>query len=149
MTSFIKKYTVGLDKFIPYVNGIEDGCPKNPLWASKITGVPAESIIELAYRMAECRTMIMTAWSLQRGDHGEQPIWLTVVLAALLGQIGLPGGGFGIGYGCENGVGNAVKYHRWPALSQGVNKVFEFIPVARIADMLLSPNAVFDYDGMK
>ena len=43
--------------------------------------------------MAECRTMIMTAWSLQRGDHGEQPIWLTVVLAALLGQIGLPGGG--------------------------------------------------------
>ena len=147
--SFIKKYTVGLDKFIPYVNGIEDGCPKNPLWASKITGVPAETIIELAYRMAECRTMIMTAWSLQRGDHGEQPIWLTVVLAALLGQIGLPGGGFGIGYGCENGVGNAVKYHRWPALSQGVNKVSEFIPVARIADMLLSPNKVFDYDGKK
>ena len=34
--------------------------PKNPLWASKITGVPVETIIELAYRMAECRTMIMT-----------------------------------------------------------------------------------------
>ena len=35
---------------------------------------------------------------------------------------------------------NAVKYHRWPALSQGVNKVSEFIPVARVADMLLLPN---------
>ncbi|MFL2934418.1 MAG: molybdopterin-dependent oxidoreductase, partial [Thalassobaculaceae bacterium] len=117
--------------------------------AAQITGVSAQTIINLARRMAECRTMISTAWSLQRSDHGEQPIWLTVILASLLGQIGLPGGGFGIGYGCENGIGNPVKIFNWPALSQGTNSVEEFIPVARIADMLLHPGTKFDYDGQE
>ena len=107
--NFISTHTVGLEKFIPYLNGDKDGQPKNAEWAAQITGVSAQTIINLARRMAECRTMISTAWSLQRSDHGEQPIWLTVILASLLGQIGLPGGGFGIGYGCENGIGNPVK----------------------------------------
>ena len=147
--SFISTYTVGLEKFIPYLNGDKDGQPKNAEWAAQITGVSAQTIINLARRMAECRTMISTAWSLQRSDHGEQPIWLTVILASLLGQIGLPGGGFGIGYGCENGIGNPVKNFNWPALSQGTNSVEEFIPVARIADMLLHPGTKFDYDGEK
>ena len=145
--SFVSTYTVGLEKFIPYLNGDKDGQPKNAEWAAQITGVSAQTIINLARRMAECRTMISTAWSLQRSDHGEQPIWLTVILASLLGQIGLPGGGFGIGYGCENGIGNPVKIFNWPALSQGTNSVEEFIPVARIADMLLHPGTKFDYDG--
>jgi biotin/methionine sulfoxide reductase len=145
--SFIATHTVGLEKFIPYLNGDNDGQPKNAEWAAQITGVSAQTIINLARRMAECRTMISTAWSLQRSDHGEQPIWLTVILASLLGQIGLPGGGFGIGYGCENGIGNPVKIFNWPALSQGTNSVEEFIPVARIADMLLHPGTKFDYDG--
>lgn len=147
--SFISTYTVGLEKFIPYLNGDKDGQPKNAEWAAQITGVSAQTIINLARRMAECRTMISTAWSLQRSDHGEQPIWLTVILASLLGQIGLPGGGFGIGYGCENGIGNPVKIFNWPALSQGTNSVEEFIPVARIADMLLHPGTKFDYDGQE
>ena len=147
--SFISTYTVGLEKFIPYLNGDKDGQPKNAEWAAQITGVSAQTIINLARRMAECRTMISTAWSLQRSDHGEQPIWLSVILASLLGQIGLPGGGFGIGYGCENGIGNPVKIFNWPALSQGTNSVEEFIPVARIADMLLHPGTKFDYDGQE
>ena len=147
--NFISTHTVGLEKFIPYLNGDKDGQPKNAEWAAQITGVSAQTIINLARRMAECRTMISTAWSLQRSDHGEQPIWLTVILASLLGQIGLPGGGFGIGYGCENGIGNPVKIFNWPALSQGTNSVEEFIPVARIADMLLHPGTKFDYDGEK
>ena len=147
--SFISTHTVGLEKFIPYLNGDKDGQPKNAEWAAQITGVSAQTIINLARRMAECRTMISTAWSLQRSDHGEQPIWLTVILASLLGQIGLPGGGFGIGYGCENGIGNPVKIFNWPALSQGTNSVEEFIPVARIADMLLHPGTKFDYDGQE
>ena len=145
--NFISSHTVGLEKFLPYLNGDNDAQPKDAEWAAKITGVPAETLINLARQMADCRTMISTAWSLQRSDHGEQPIWLTVILAALLGQIGLPGGGFGIGYGCENGIGNPVKLFKWPALSQGINPVEEFIPVARISDMLLSPGGKFDYDG--
>jgi biotin/methionine sulfoxide reductase len=30
--------------------------------------------------------MINLSWSMQRQQHGEQPIWLGVTLAAMLGQ---------------------------------------------------------------
>jgi biotin/methionine sulfoxide reductase len=37
----------------------------------------------------------------------------------------------------------------WPALPQGVNPVEEYIPVARIADMLLDPGGSYDFNGEK
>jgi len=37
----------------------------------------------------------MSGWAIQRADHGEQPPWMIVTLASMLGQVGLPGGGFG------------------------------------------------------
>jgi biotin/methionine sulfoxide reductase len=42
---------------------------------------------------------LTASWSLQRADHGEQPYCALVLVAACLGQIGLPGGGLGFGYG--------------------------------------------------
>ena len=99
--------------------------------------------------MAEGRTMITATWGMQRGDHGEQPYWLVVVLASMLGQVGLPGGGFGLGYSSENGVGNPVKHFQWPAVPQGINTVKAYIPVARISDMLLNPGGTFQYDGQE
>jgi biotin/methionine sulfoxide reductase len=99
--------------------------------------------------MAAERTLITLAWSLQRGDHGEQPYWMAAVLAAMLGQIGLPGGGVGYGYAAESGVGNPVRRMSGLSLPQGSNAVESFIPVARIADMLLSPGASFDYNGRR
>jgi biotin/methionine sulfoxide reductase len=36
-----------------------------------------------------------------------------------------------------------------PTLPQGENRVREFIPVARIADMLLDPGGEFDYNGAR
>ncbi|MDO8568151.1 MAG: molybdopterin-dependent oxidoreductase, partial [Dehalococcoidales bacterium] len=42
--AFLDKYTVGFDKFKAYVMGDEDGTPKTPQWAEKITGVPAATI---------------------------------------------------------------------------------------------------------
>ena len=148
-TAFLDRYTVGFEPFHAYLRGETDGQPKTAEWAAAITGVDAVVIRDLARRMASKRTMINVTWSLQRAEHGEQPIWLTVVLAALLGQIGLPGGGFGIGYSSENGVGNPVKYFHWPSVPQGVNTVKDFIPVARISDMLLNPGAEFDFDGRR
>ncbi|GIX12046.1 MAG: hypothetical protein KatS3mg118_0005 [Paracoccaceae bacterium] len=91
--------------------------------------------------------MITVAWALQRADHGEQPCWMAIVLAAMLGQIGLPGGGFGIGYASENGIGNPVRLFRFPALPQLDNPVGEAIPVARIADALLDPGGEYDFNG--
>jgi biotin/methionine sulfoxide reductase len=92
-----------------------------------------------------------TTWSLQRAEHGEQPPWMSVALAALLGQIGLPGGGFGFGYGSTQRVGEgpAMPGIGLPTLPQGHNPVRDFIPVARVSDMLLNPGASFDYDGAR
>ena len=97
--------------------------------------------------MAANRTMISVVWALQRGDHGEQPFWMTIVLAALLGQIGLPGGGYGFGYGASSGMGAAAAAGIVPALPPGHNAAESFIPVARIADMLLHPGEPFDFNG--
>jgi biotin/methionine sulfoxide reductase len=146
---FLTRYTSGYERFEPYLLGTSDGVPKDAGWAARICGIPAESILSLARRMAGARTMITVAWSLQRADHGEQPCWMAVVLAAMLGQIGLPGGGFGIGYACANGVGNAVSRMSWPALPQGRNPVEGAIPVARISDALLNPGAPYDFNGRR
>jgi biotin/methionine sulfoxide reductase len=111
--------------------------------------VPAARIRELAHEMAAARTLVTVSWSLQRARHGEQPLWLGVVLAAMLGQIGLPGGGFGHGYGSASLVGEPAPQVPVPRLPQGRNGVSAFIPVARIADMLLNPGAAYDYNGQR
>lgn len=99
--------------------------------------------------MAAKRTLINTNWSLQRGDHGEQPFWMTVVLAAMIGQIGLPGGGFGFGYGSMGNIGNPRRPVPAPALPVGTNPCDSWIPVSRIADMLLAPGTEYDFDGKR
>ena len=146
-SDFIGRYTVGFQHFLPYLTGQTDGVPKDADWASGICRVDAGSIRDLARRMARGRTMILVAWSLQRAEHGEQPCWMAVVLAAMLGQIGLPGGGFGIGHGCENGVGNPTDPIRFPAFPQGSNPVADGIPVARISDALLAPGEAYRFNG--
>lgn len=144
---FLARCCVGFERFAPYLVGESDGQPKSADWAAPLCGIAAETIRALARRMAATRTMIAVSWSLQRADHGEQPLWAAITLAAMLGQIGLPGGGFGFGYGGSNRIGQSAREFSWPALPQGRNPVSAFIPVARVADMLLNPGAPFDYDG--
>ncbi|MFN4155783.1 MAG: molybdopterin-dependent oxidoreductase [Paracoccaceae bacterium] len=144
---FVRRYCTGFDRFLPYLLGETDGVPKIPDWAAPITGVAADAITGLAHDMASNRTMINAAWSLQRAAHGEQPFWMLVTLAAMLGQIGLPGGGFGVGYGTTNAIGSAHPLLPGPTFPQGRNPVAAFIPCARIADMLLHPGTSFTYNG--
>jgi len=145
--AFLGRYTVGFDKFRPYLLGERDGQPKDAAWAERITGIAAGRIVALAREMASHRTMISIGWSLQRAHHGEQPFWALVTLAAMLGQIGLAGGGFACGYGPSNMMGSSGPLYSGPTLPMGTNPVSEFIPVARIADMMLQPNESFSYDG--
>jgi biotin/methionine sulfoxide reductase len=144
---FLDTHTVGYERFSAYVRGTSDGRPKSPEWAAGITEIPAATIVDLARRMAGSRTMINVSWSMQRQDHGEQPIWLGVTLAAMLGQVGLPGGGFQHGYGSSADVGLAKRLMSPPALPQGTNREPSYIPVARIADMLLNPGSVIPFNG--
>ena len=72
---------------------------------------------------------------------------MTVTLAAMLGQIGLPGGGYGIGYGADASIGTINRPIHWPFLPQGNNPVEDYIPVACVTDMLLNPGEPYDYNG--
>jgi biotin/methionine sulfoxide reductase len=145
--AFLGRCCSGFATVEAYLSGAADGVVKSPAWASAICGVPAEVIAQLARDAAASRTMLNVTWSLQRSEHGEQPYWAVVTLAGMLGQIGLPGGGFAIGYGATNKEGSPQVALPGPTLPQGRNAVAEFIPVARISDMLLHPGERFAYNG--
>ena len=145
--SFLEKYTEGFEKFLPYLLGSVDGVVKNADWAAKICDIPASKIIELARKISSKRTMISVSWSLTRQDHGEQPFWMAIMLASMVGQIGLPGGGFGFGYSATNYIGGQFKVLPGAAFPQTKNEIDNFIPVARISDLLLNPGKKFDFDG--
>lgn len=147
--AFLASHTVGYERFRPYLMGDTDGEPKTPDWAAPLCGVDPDAIRSLARRMASTRTLITVAWSLQRAEHGEQPYWMSVVLAAMLGQIGLPGGGVGYGYGAIGGVGKSLIGLRGMTFPQLTNPVAETIPVARIGDMLRNPGQAYDFDGQR
>ena len=74
-------------------------------------------------------------------------MWAGIMLASMLGQIGLPGGGFGFGYSATNYIGGNFTVIPCKSLPQGKNKVGAFIPVARITDMLLHPGEKFKFNG--
>ncbi|MBL8703096.1 MAG: molybdopterin-dependent oxidoreductase [Alphaproteobacteria bacterium] len=146
---FLARCCVGWERFEPYLTGGVDGVAKSADWAAALCGLPADTIRDLARRMARSRTVVTVAWALQRADHGEQPFWMALTLACMLGQIGLPGGGVGFGYNAVHGIGADFQEVPWASLPQGENPVQRFIPVARIADMLLNPGASYDYDGQR
>ena len=144
---FLDPYCTGYDRFERYLLGDDDGVPKSPQWAAAICGLPADDLTALARRMAAGRTIVTVSWSLQRIRHGEQALWMGLTLAAMLGQIGLPGGGFGHGYGSMDEPGLPPLRCRLPTFPQGPNPVQTFIPVAAVSDMLLHPGEPFDYNG--
>lgn len=176
--NFIENYTVGFDKFTPYLIGKSDGVDKTPEWAEKICGIEAKVIKELAEKFYKNRTMLMAGWAMQRQHHGEQPHWMLVTLASMLGQIGLPGGGFGFSYHYSGGGNPTCKGAVLGGIDAGTqglyNKNNEFIglkgkveakdsdlapwiansgansfPVARISDALLNPGKTIDFNGRK
>ncbi len=146
---FLASHCVGFDRWHDYLIGRSDGIVKDADWAGAIADVPPERLRALARELVASRSIVNVAWALQRADHGEQAFWSAVGLASVLGQIGLPGGGFALGYGPTNGIGAGERLMGGPTLPQGRNAVEAFIPVARIADQLLSPGAEFDYNGAR
>jgi len=144
---FLARYCVGFDAFARYLTGESDGMPKSAEWAAAITGVAAETIRDLARRAATTRSMVTCSWSLQRAHHGEQPYWAAITLAAMLGGIGLPGGGFAFGHGSTNGIGAPRRNVPAPEVPLPANPAKTSIPVARMADMLLQPGDSYEFNG--
>jgi len=144
---FLNRCTTGWPVFERYLLGSVDGVAKDANWAAQISGLSAAVLVELAHRIATERTVISTSYSVQRADHGEQVPWMALTLAAISGSMGKPGGGFGCGLGALHRNGMRLAKVPIASFPQGVNKVSDFIPVARISDLLTQPGAEFDYDG--
>ncbi len=147
---FCDRYTVGFDRFEAYLLGQTDERPKTAEWAAQVCDIEAEAIRGLAREMAKSRTMLMSGWSMQRAQHGEQVHWMLAALAAMLGQIGLPGGGFGLSYhtgggspGADSASLGGLSAGRPPPGAPSP------VPIARISDALLHPGATVDYNGGK
>lgn len=145
--AFLESHCVGWSEFSRYLSGETDGIKKAAEWAAPITGISADAIRALALRLPGKRVLVTVSHSLQRARYGEQPVWMGAVLASVLGQIGLPGGGYGYGLGALAYYGRPYNAVDLPTLSQGRNQVRAFIPVARVSDMLLKPGQPYRYNG--
>lgn len=103
--AFLDKYTLGFEKFKEYVMGDEDGIPKTPEWAEKITSVPAETIINLAREYATTKpAALMDCQGPARSEMGNIYNRGAITLSAMTGNIGKHGGSaagglMGIPYG--------------------------------------------------
>ena len=144
---FLDRYCTGYGIFEPYLTGEADGVRKDADWASGITGVPAATIRKLAAKLSDNPCFLTASWSLQRQENGEQPLWMLITLAAMLGEIGLPGRGVSFGYGSMGNRGDPRPVISSPGFKAGPNPLGRFIPVARVADMLLDPGGKIHFDG--
>ncbi|WP_168582595.1 DMSO/selenate family reductase complex A subunit [Gephyromycinifex aptenodytis] len=102
-----------------------DKTAKTPEWAARITGVPAPTIQRLAREIATTKPCAITqGWGPQRHSNGENQSRAPMLLAALIGQIGISGGGTGSreGYATlpmasfptlENPVRPVLPFYRW------------------------------------
>ncbi len=160
---FIDTYCLGFEEFIQYVQGkTKDKVEKTPEWATAICGVKADKIREFARMLVSGRTQILMGWCIQRQEHGEQPYWAAAVVAAMVGQIGLPGGGISYGHHYSS-IGVPSTGFAGPGgfprnLDQGMkpkwdnndfNGYSRTIPVARWIDCLLEPGKEINYNGGK
>jgi len=102
---FLYKNTVGFEKFKEYVMGRDDGIPKTPEWAEKITSVPTEIIINLAREYATTKpSALMDCQGPARSAIGELYNRCAMTLTAMTGNVGKHGGSaagglMGIPYG--------------------------------------------------
>lgn len=146
-SAFLATHCVGYEQLADYIRGVNDGIAKTPEWASEITGIPAPRISQLAQQLIGVRSFMTCSYSVQRAHRGEQPYWMVIALSAMLGQVGLPGGGFSFGHGSMNGVGNPRIDTPGPSMPVGKNPAGLAIPVARICDMLLQPGQPYQFQG--
>jgi anaerobic dimethyl sulfoxide reductase subunit A len=107
-----------------YILGRRDRTPKTPRWAEAITGVPADTTARLAREYATRKPGVLyQGYGLQRRAFGEQAVRAGCTLAAITGNVGVPGGWAG-GLGLQAPDGGPL----WNVFPTGDNPVKAAIP---------------------
>ncbi len=153
--AFLDRYCVGFDddhlpegagagpSYRSYVTGRSDGVAKSPAWAERYTQVPARRIEQLARDYATTKpAALLAGLSFNRRAFGEQPVRGTVTLAAMTGNIGIPGGSAG---GVSYSVARPLPVGDFP---RGVNSVTASIPVFRWTDAIVRGTGMGAGDGV-
>jgi anaerobic dimethyl sulfoxide reductase subunit A len=134
--AFISSHCVGFDasqmpadardaeSYKDYVLGTRDKVPKTPAWAEPITGVPRETIERIAREYATRKPGVLyQGYGMQRRAYGEQVVRAGCALAAITGNVGVPGGWAG-GLALQAPNGGPL----WTVFPTGANPVTASIP---------------------
>ena len=156
-TEFVRTHCVGFDasqmpagmdaeeSYSHYIMGVRDGTPKTPQWAEAITAVPAETIARIAREYATLKPSVLyQGYGMQRRAYGEQVVRAGCVLAAITGNVGVPGG-------WASGLANQAPQggQAWTVFPTGVNPVKAEIPVFLWTEACLRGKSMTTADGLR
>ena len=135
----------GAESYSDYILGRRDGLAKTPQWAESITAVPAETIVRIAREYATIKpSMLYQGYGMQRRAYGEQVVRAGCVLAAITGNVGIPGGwASGLGLQAPDGGG------LWTVFPTGENPVKATIPVFLWTEACLRGREMTSADGIR
>jgi anaerobic dimethyl sulfoxide reductase subunit A len=152
---FIRTHCVGFDadqmpvtgeeSYSDYLLGVRDGIPKTPEWAEAITAVSADTIRRIAREYATLKPSVLyQGYGMQRRAYGEQVVRAGCVLAAITGNVGIPGGwASGLGLQAPDGGG------LWTVFPIGENPVKAQIPVFLWTEASLRGREMTAVDGVR
>lgn len=130
------------ESVLSYLTGALDGIEKTPDWAETITGVPAETIRQLAIRYGAARpAVLLQGLGPQRNAYGEQSVRSGILLACMTGNVGVHGGWAG-------GTGEYTVHAR-PGLPLPENPYPVQIPVFLWTDAIARGRELGEADGVR
>ena len=134
----------GAESYSDYILGARDEIPKTPQWAEAITAVSAETISRIAREYATIKPSVLyQGYGMQRRAYGEQVVRAGCVLAAITGNVGVPGGwASGLGLQAPDGGG------LWTVFPTRENPVKATIPVFLWTEAVLRGKSMTTADGI-
>jgi anaerobic dimethyl sulfoxide reductase subunit A len=135
----------GEESFKDYILGTRDKTPKTPRWAEAITGVPRQTIERVAREYATRKPGVLyQGYGMQRRAWGEQVVRAGCVLAAITGNVGVPGGWAG-GMALQAPGGGPL----WNVFPTGTNPVKAAIPTFLWTEAVLRGSELTAEQGVR